>query len=184
MTAGFPHAARLHPVQQVYSMGRDGHADRFGGRPRTSGHHSCTESSPTRRSLHRYMTICRAQRGTKLRQVSCQNKARSTRLRFRTLPIHPTSKPERPGVTATDLWASVASDPHTVRSRLSEPSGGGLVCSAASRWCCHLLGTSSYDPYAAYVSGRHAAEPRGGVRRLRTAPDHMYVILVGITGKG
>ena len=116
------------------------------------------------------MTICRAQRGTKLRHVSCQNKARSTRLRFRTLPIHPTSKPERPGVTATDLWASAASDPHTVRSRLSEPSGGGLVRGAGSRWCCHLLGTSSYDPYAAYVSGRHAAEPRGGVRRPRTEP--------------
>ena len=179
MTAGFPHAAGLHPLQQVYIMGRDGHADRFGGRPRTSGHHPCTESSPTRRSLHRYMTICRAQRGTKLRQVSCQNKARSTRLRFRTLPIHPTSKPERPGVMATDPWASVASDPHTVRSRLSEPSGGGLVRGAASRWCCHLLGTSSQDPYVAYVSRRYAAGAMGGLRESRRA-----LVTLGVTSAG
>ena len=50
---------------------------------------------------------------------------------------------------------------------------------AASRWCFHLLGASPHDPYAAYVSGRHAAEARGGVRRPRTAPDHVYMIPAG-----
>ena len=156
-------------------MGRYGRADRFGERPRSTRHHSCTESCPARRSLHSCMTLCRAQRGTKLGQVSCQNKARSTRLRFRTLPLCPTSKPEPPGGTATYLWASAASDPHTVRAGLSEPSGGGLVRGAGSRWCCHLLGTSSHDPYAAYVSGRYAAEARGGLREARRDPTHPTV---------
>ena len=116
-----------------------------------------------------YHTLSGAARNM-LGGVVCQNKARSTRLRFRTLPMHPTSQLKRPGGVATALWASAVSHPHTVLSRLSEPSGGGLVCGAGSRWCCHLLGTSSYDPYAAYVSGRYAAEARGGLREPRSDP--------------
>ena len=77
----------------------------------------------------------------------CENNAFSKRLRFRTLPIHPTSKPEPSGGLATALWASVISAPHTVLAGVSEPSGGGLVRGAASRWCFHLLGASPYDPY-------------------------------------
>ena len=42
----------------------------------------------------------------------CQNNAFSKRLRFRTLPIHPTSKPERHGAAAIALSASAASDLH------------------------------------------------------------------------
>ena len=113
-----------------------------------------------------YHTLSGAARNM-LGGVVCQNKARSTRLRFRTLPMHPTSQLKRPGGVATVLWASAVSHPHTVLSRLSEPSGGGLVRGAASRWCCHLLGTSSYDPYVAYVSGRYAAEARGGLSKAR-----------------
>ena len=116
-----------------------------------------------------YHTLSGAARNM-LGGVVCQNKARSTRLRFRTLPMHPTSQLKRPGGVATVLWASAVSHPHTVLSRLSEPSGGGLVRGAGSRWCCHLLGTSSYDPYVAYVSGRYAAEARGGLSKARSDP--------------
>ena len=73
-----------------------------------------------------YHTLSGAARNM-LGGVVCQNKARSTRLRFRTLPMHPTSQLKRPGGVATVLWASAVSHPHTVLSRLSEPSGGGLV---------------------------------------------------------
>ena len=116
-----------------------------------------------------YHTLSGAARNM-LGGVVCQNKARSTRLRFRTLPMHPNSQLKRPGGVATALWASAVSHPHTVLSRLSEPSGGGLVRGAGSRWCFHLLGTSSQDPYAAYVSGRYAAEARGGLSKARSDP--------------
>ena len=52
---------------------------------------------------------------------------------------------------------------------------------AASRWCCHLLGTSSHDPYVAYVSGRYAAEARGGFREARR--DLSNTCMTG-SGKG
>ena len=62
---------------------------------------------------------------------------------------------------------------HAKAQWLSEPSGGGLVCSAASRWCCHLLGTSLHDPYTAYVSRRYTADAMGSLMELlQTCKQH------------
>ena len=47
------------------------------------------------------------------------------------------------------------------------PPEEGSCAGAGSRWCFHLLGTFPQDPYVAYVSGRYAAEARGGLSKAR-----------------
>ena len=172
-----PHSVHSTHVRSTVRVGKGEHWTGTGlvsgVHPGTLERHTPTaaEYSPVYWCAFRVRVRCLEQAAVGFLDWLCSNDSNRhvyiTSQRFRTLPIHPISKPEQSGGSATALWASVVSHPHTVRSQLSEPSGGGPVRGAASRWCCHLLGTSSHDPYVAYVSGRYAAEARGGLSKAR-----------------
>ena len=114
-------------------MGEYDRPDRFGIHLRVSEHGSSKESVESNSAFFTSISDTLSSTATILVELLvCQNNAFSKRLRFRTLPIHPTSKPERHGAAATALSASAVSHLHTVLTRLSSASVGQLVLGAAS----------------------------------------------------